>query len=346
MRILHLTTFLQGGAGRVIADLALAQRLAGHEPSIVTSRTGAPGYGNYDAYVEELTASGIPVDLVDSMFSRDTAANLAVVRFLDARYPSGDAPDVIHTHAATPSLVALVFAAARRQHITLVQTMHGWGVMKTPHQAATDVALLNLVDRVVVPSRQSAATIAALGVDRSRTVVVPYGVSHRRQTLDGHDLAAAEAMEQARARGALVVACVGTIGRRKNQALLVDALERVQDQVQTHCLFVGDGDVDGLRIATAATRRCGEISVRGVQPERAWPGRPRGLARPAVDERRAADRGPRGVLRSHAGRGERHSGVGRAGRPRRHRPALRRRRSTIACEHARSRRTAVGHRAQ
>src|SRR5215510_12876913 len=49
MKILHLATFLQGGAGRVIADLAAAQRAAGNDVTVVASRTGAPGFGNYDA---------------------------------------------------------------------------------------------------------------------------------------------------------------------------------------------------------------------------------------------------------------------------------------------------------
>ena len=35
MRILHLTTFLQGGAGRVIAALAVAQRQQGHTVTVV-----------------------------------------------------------------------------------------------------------------------------------------------------------------------------------------------------------------------------------------------------------------------------------------------------------------------
>ena len=42
MDILHLATFLQGGAGRVIADLACAQAGAGHRVTVVASRTGAP----------------------------------------------------------------------------------------------------------------------------------------------------------------------------------------------------------------------------------------------------------------------------------------------------------------
>lgn len=52
MRILHLTTFLQGGAGRVVTDLALEQQRAGHDVRVITSATGLNGYCNYDGYID------------------------------------------------------------------------------------------------------------------------------------------------------------------------------------------------------------------------------------------------------------------------------------------------------
>ena len=54
MRILHLTTFLQGGAGRIIVELAREQQRQGHEVMVVASRRGAPGYGNYQEYLQTL----------------------------------------------------------------------------------------------------------------------------------------------------------------------------------------------------------------------------------------------------------------------------------------------------
>ena len=40
MRILHITTFLQGGAGRNITDLAIAQSHAGHDVLVATDAGG------------------------------------------------------------------------------------------------------------------------------------------------------------------------------------------------------------------------------------------------------------------------------------------------------------------
>jgi len=45
LSIVHLTTFLQGGAGRAIADLACAQHEAAHRVVVVASATGEGGYG-------------------------------------------------------------------------------------------------------------------------------------------------------------------------------------------------------------------------------------------------------------------------------------------------------------
>lgn len=246
MRILHLATFLQGGAGRIIADLALEQHLAGHDVGVVVSGTGAPGYGNYQAYLDELIGCGVSVRLVDSMFERQHAANLNVVRTLDELYPNGAEPHVIHAHAAVPSLVALLFAGVRRAPVSLVQTMHGWGVVKTADQVATDVTLLNLVDRVVVPSGQSAGTLASLGVSAARISIVPYGVRTEGAEPDERDLDTMQEMSRQRRRGALVAACVGTIGSRKNQVLLVEALAAMTD-ARAFVVFVGDGDDTELR---------------------------------------------------------------------------------------------------
>src|SRR5262245_19382142 len=168
MKILHLTTFLQGGAGRAIVDLIAEQRRAQHEVAVITSRTGAPGYGHYPAYLESLTRQDVSVQLVDSLFTREPAANLAVVRALDARFPPGLEPGILHAHAAVPAHIALTFAGARRRPMAIVQTMHGWGVHKTAAQAAADVAVMNLVDRVAVPSRHAADLLSGLGVAARR----------------------------------------------------------------------------------------------------------------------------------------------------------------------------------
>jgi glycosyltransferase involved in cell wall biosynthesis len=257
--ILHLTTFLQGGAGRAIVALAVAQHRAGHYVTVVTSKTGPAGYGNYGEYIEQLGAAGVRVRRVDSMFARDYAANLAVVRALQEMFAPREAIDLIQTHAAIPSLVALTFAGMRRVPSAIVQAMHGWGVRKTPEQTATDVALLNLVHRVVVPSVQAREQLSSLGVPVHRIDVVPYGVSESGAELDSRDRALVASMIESRRDGKLVVAAIGTIGERKNQRLLVEALTTADAPRDVFCVFVGDGDTAELAGAIAAagvTEKC------------------------------------------------------------------------------------------
>jgi glycosyltransferase involved in cell wall biosynthesis len=245
MKILHLTTFLQGGAGRVIADLAMQQRQRGHDVRVMASLTGTIGYGNYRAWLDELQAASVPLRLVDSMFARDHAQNLAAVTALDDWYEAEELPDVIHSHAATPGMVGLMFSGARGARAVMVQTMHGWGRQKTAEQAASDVAVLNLMDRVIVASRHSVGTLEGLGVMASRITQVPYGIGRDVTRPDAWDADLLDQMARARQQGRLVVACVGTVGARKQQALLVEALTLTDTPLM--CVFIGDGEVDALR---------------------------------------------------------------------------------------------------
>jgi glycosyltransferase involved in cell wall biosynthesis len=246
MKILHLTTFLQGGAGRIIVELAREQQRLGHDVTVVASRRGVPGYGNYDEYLDTLAALGMPAELVSSTFERSHHRTLAAAAAIDRLLPAGREPDVIHSHAAVPSLIALLLAGVRKTPMRVIQTMHGWGQTKTAEQAATDVGVLNLVDRVAVPSSHSATLLAELGVQPAQIAIVPYGVPARVPGLSEADDATWIAMARARRSERLVIACVGTIGPRKNQTLLVEALGRLE-RLNPLCVFIGDGDDRLLR---------------------------------------------------------------------------------------------------
>lgn len=262
MRILHLSTFLQGGAGRIITDLALEQQRAGHDVRVMTSDSGTVGYGNYDGYLDELLVAGVPVRRVDSMFHRQHAANLAVVRSLLDWYAPGQEPEVIHSHAAVPGMVALLFAGARRLGGGLVQTMHGWGHVKSGDQVATDVTILNLMDRVVAPSRHSVDTLVSLGVSPARIAMVPYGVRADGVELEDRDAELLVQMTRSRRHGVFVIACVGTIGARKNQSLIVEAVAALP-ALPILCVFVGDGETDELREAAARAGVADRVRVHG-----------------------------------------------------------------------------------
>ena len=261
MNLLHLTTFLQGGAGRVVVDLASAQRRHGHTVTVVASDTESPGYGHYRDYISELTEAGVPVWLVDSLFHREPAANLRAVALVNRLWRTAP-PDIVHTHAAVPSLVALVSAGHARRAVRIVQTMHGWGRAKSAVQADCDVRVMNLVDRIVVPSAPAAHELGALGVDPALLTVVPYGVGPDRTALVGDDAALVAEIGRRRRQGTFVLCCVGTIGARKNQALLVEALARLSPARDVFTVFVGDGD--GAALTADLTRAGLDRRARAV----------------------------------------------------------------------------------
>jgi len=253
MRILHLATCLQGGAGLAITSLAEAQRSAGHDVTVVASPAAIDEHGHDAACLDRLNASGVRLHLVDSLRSRETTAHDDVIASL-RQHGWDDLPDygpaVLHAHAAVSSHLALALAKASR-NVAVLQTMHGWGSAKSAGQARADIDVLNRVPRVVAPSRTSAAHLERLGVETARLRVVPYGVDLR---MDARTPDAEPALEQAifrviddrRAHGRAIVCCVGTIGERKNQRLLVDALALLPASARPYVVFVGDGDVAGL----------------------------------------------------------------------------------------------------
>jgi glycosyltransferase involved in cell wall biosynthesis len=265
VRILHLTTFLQGGAGLAIADLATAQAAMGHDVAVVTSDTGAPGYGNYPSHLDTLARAAVPVLIVDSLFKRDLPQNLEAVRMVNGI--AGTAGfDVMHTHAATPSLVALLAAGRSRHRVPILQTMHGWGIAKSAADERSDVAVLNQVDRVIVPAESSAALLRRLGVS-APIGVVSYGVRDEpiAPACVGDDLL--DEMQRWRAGHGTVFCCLGTIGPRKNQQLVVDALRLMEDRGRVLCVFVGDGDADGLRRHAAAAGVESSVRVAGYRSD-------------------------------------------------------------------------------
>jgi glycosyltransferase involved in cell wall biosynthesis len=261
MRILHVSTFLQGGAGRIIAALAVAQQRAGHDVTVVADAGGHPGYESYPEYLETLAGAGVGFRTVTSTFTRDVALNVRAVREL-RRLVGTQVIDVAHTHAAVPTLVARL-ALSGRSYAPLLQTMHGWGIRKTPEQEATDITLLGLADAVVTPSAAACETLRRLGLDGPPVHVIPYGLdpAPASATPDASD---ALLFGQLRAAGALVAVCIGTIGDRKNQALLVRALPSIP---RVAAVFIGDGDAGPLTTLAAALGVSARVHVLGYRTD-------------------------------------------------------------------------------
>ncbi len=245
--VLHLTTFLQGGAGRAITDLACAQRAAGHGVTVVTSSTGVAGYGNYADYLERLRGAGVTVHCWDSLFTRDATLNRHVVDML-RQHVTVESIDIIHAHAARPALIGRWFAALSPHPAPVVQTQHGWGTSKTAVQAAADLEVLGSVARVIATSAATRRQLAGWGVPAGSIDVIPCGLPPACDAIP--PLEAEETVTPLRLRGA-VIGCVGSVTENKNQRLLVDALGLLGD-VAVDAVFVGEGGEALAAYANAA----------------------------------------------------------------------------------------------
>ena len=258
-RILHVTTFLQGGAGRNIADLAIAQHRAGLDVLVVADAGGESGYRSYPEYVDELRAAGVPLARVHSTFKRDAALNTRAATALH-RLTDGWRPHLVHAHATTPAVVARL---ARLGSAPVLNTMHGWGIAKTADQKASDIAVLESANAVVVPSVAAARTLNEAGLSRDDVHVIPYGLPVDTPSA-APDVKDAQKLSGL-ARGRRLCFCIGTIGARKNQQLLVDALatEALHDVI---AVFIGDGETAPLQAHAREMRVADRVVIVGHRP--------------------------------------------------------------------------------
>jgi L-malate glycosyltransferase len=238
MNILHITTYLQGGAGRIIADLASSQALAGHKVIVAASGKAEQDYGNYSQWLDQLASVGADLILVDSTFKRDVSLNVAAFRQIADEVDCASL-SLIHTHAAIPSLVALLLRSRAKRAIPILQTMHGWGVRKSRDQAATDISLMSQLDRVIATSESSKRLLSDLGLEPALITVIPNGVAPPPQSTDA---SSTSMLAQWRSRGLKVLVCIGTVGPRKNQRLLVESMAHAQAPRNIACAVIGEGE--------------------------------------------------------------------------------------------------------
>lgn len=243
--IVHLTTFLQGGAGRAVTLLACAQRRAGHDVVVVTSHTPAPGYENYPEYLDTIAAAGVRLIQVDSLFKRDDALNRAALDQTRAAL-QGQRPQLVHAHAAVPARIGLGLASGGCQ---VVQTMHGWSRHKTPDQVAQDLDIMRQVDLVVFPSAAAAEELRAAGGSFRATAIVPCGIPAEAS---GAALPAGlDHLQRRRAQGTRVLVTIGSLTRQKNHAAVIDALPLLVERHDVMALLVGEGpEMSQLRART------------------------------------------------------------------------------------------------
>ncbi len=238
--IVHLSTYLQGGAGRIISDLITLQADAGHEVACVINQTEYEGYQSYAEYKASI-ASRATLYSVDNWFKRDMAGILDAALLL--KQILEPVPHcIVHSHAAVPAFAAQIARGMLKADFPIVQTVHGWGLNKTAEQSAFDVKILSSLDAVVAVSSVGRCQLIDLGVPEHLLSVIPNGICSATACIESSNPVVAK-IKQIKSSHDCVIACVGTLCERKAQSDLVAAVRQLRQKgVNVGCVLIGECD--------------------------------------------------------------------------------------------------------
>lgn len=239
MNILHITTFLQGGAGKIIVDLAISQKKSGHKVYVITTLSEEKDYCNYPNYIAELRHNDIECIKIDSSFKRDLYLNFNAVHKVTECIREFNI-EIIHCHAAIPCMIGLLARQVFLEHIPILTTMHGWGLNKTVEQSRMDVHLLNCCDAVVSVSNSDGKLLISKNVDKNKLKTIYNGIEKTYSDIS-LSIDIQKYLKQLK-NNKLLIGCIGTVCDRKNQELLIKALNEIQDDNDYHLMFFGEGE--------------------------------------------------------------------------------------------------------
>lgn len=240
MNILHIATFLQGGAGRIITTIMIEEKKRGNDVFLICTDTEEAGYCSYPEYLELLRENDIKVIKVDSTFKRDIYLNFIAVQLakkIIIKYQI----DIIHTYAAVPSLIGLI-ARSGIKKIPIIQNMFGWGTNKTKEQENMDITIMSSIERIVTDSNSSKELLIHKGIDHNKIKIIYDSIIEEDSIIKDKDVDLVE-IKQLKENNNIIIGCVGTVSKNKNQELLIDGFRKFHNiYIDSVCVFVGDGD--------------------------------------------------------------------------------------------------------
>jgi L-malate glycosyltransferase len=244
MNILHTTTFLNGGAGRVLVDLALFQLEAGHKVCVIANKSEFDGYNHYEEHIGRLRESGVSFETYDSLFKRESVLNQKAEDDLRNRFSTLGQFDVVHAHASVPAKVCRAAFHSSRPEPFFVQTMHGWGLNKTKLMEEDDVKTMNALNGVAVLNKSGKRLLASKGVANSHLHVIPNGISSQLPAVSGLSKELSQFMRSR--KWDMKFLCIGEVGERKNQLFLMRAIQRLNKSGVNCCaVFIGPEQDEG-----------------------------------------------------------------------------------------------------
>jgi glycosyltransferase involved in cell wall biosynthesis len=169
-------------------------------------------------------------------------------------------PDVVHTHLFHAEMLVATTSRTRPRPRHILTHHHGAGLLRQRRFAAglADLAMLRRFDRVVAVSHEVERFLTRTGrLPASRIDVITNGW-------------AGEPLEH-RGGGGRTVVCVGRLRREKGQAVLLDAFQRVRDEIDAHLILVGDGPLLGELQTQAHALGIGSSVTFVGTAEDVWP---------------------------------------------------------------------------
>ncbi len=240
MNILHITTYLQGGAGKIIKDISFFQNKAGNNIFVVTTDAEEAGYCNYKEYIDFLMKTNIKVTKVDSTFKRDIYLNLKAVDDVRNIIINEDI-DIIHAHAAVPAMIGIIARAGMGKYIPVIQTMHGWGTNKRLVQENMDVTIMNGLDKIVSVSKSDKQLMVSKGISCNKITTIYNGIEDNSKN-EYFDDEIINDINLYKSNGYIVFGSIGSICKRKNQELLIDALSSLPSDIKYFFVLIGEGE--------------------------------------------------------------------------------------------------------
>ena len=265
-KILHLTTYLQGGAGKVVLDLAKRSKAKGGVATVGYTKKSVKGYCNYPKHIDSLKKEQINQIELPTTFDRNPVKITDSAKLLLERFQENP-PDLIHCHAANASRIALEFRRLANLEIPIIQTMHGWGIYKTPEQEKEDIETLNKIDHVISISETSASLLKTKGLKNFSSSVIYNGVEDRspqRGKIADNNLLEITKLQK---QGFFIAGIVGTLDERKNQQLVLDAIKTLPKDIKIKFFFIGEGEIEEMCNIAKCYNIEGQVRLLGYKKD-------------------------------------------------------------------------------
>lgn len=229
-RVLHVFEMgVIGGQFRVVEALAVAQRRAGLEPSVLAV-VGSDALARHPI-LDGMDEAGVRVDRLRLRRGRSYVAERRGV----IRHARATGTELVHTHGYRADVVDA--PAARRAGFATVSTLHGFigGSLRNRFYEYLQRRVIRGLDAVVAVSEPMRRSLEAGAFHPGLLHVVPNAV-----------ITSANALPREEARPALGlgggfhIGWIGRISREKGPDVLVDAVATFQGQAHA-VSFIGDG---------------------------------------------------------------------------------------------------------